>query len=222
MRLIKVFLLVILFNGLLFSSDEKININFKNLKIMDLVKITSKIIDKNILITQQIKGNVDFISNKPVNKSELKDHLGAGIILTGGMTLIDGTRELAQALIPNIPIRIGKPANISNITEDLNSPEFSTVIGLLQYESGKHTEYELEGSKTMLHSKEYKHQESLQDITSFQNIDASNKPKISVSTPSFNDDKESSIDLFKDLSQEPKKNQNNPIDNFMDWAKKIF
>ncbi|CAA6824715.1 MAG: Cell division protein FtsA [uncultured Sulfurovum sp.] len=157
-----------------------------------------------------------------VNKSELKDQLGAGIILTGGMTLIEGTRELAQALIPNIPIRIGKPSNINNISEDLNSPEFSTVIGLLQYESGKHTEYELDNSKTMLHSKDYKDKESLQDITGFQNIDVNNKPKISVSTPSFNDEKNNSIDLFKDLSQEPKKNQNNPLDNFMDWAKKIF
>jgi cell division protein FtsA len=155
-------------------------------------------------------------------KSGLKDQLGAGIILTGGMTLIEGTRELAQALIPNIPIRVGQPTNISNISEALNSPEFSTVIGLLHYKSGKHTEYELEGSKTMLHSKEYKPKESLQDITGFQNLDSSNKPKISLSTPSFTDEKDKSIDLFKDLSQEPKNNQNNPVDNFMDWAKKIF
>ncbi len=157
-----------------------------------------------------------------LEKSGLKNELGAGIIFTGGMTLIDGTRELAQALIPNTPIRIGKPNGISNITEDLNSPEFSTVIGLLQYESGKHTEYELEGSKTMLHSKEYKHKESLQDITSFENPELSSKPKISVSMPNFNENKESSNDLFKDLSKESKKNQSNPLDNFMDWAKKIF
>lgn len=155
-------------------------------------------------------------------KSGLKDQLGSGIILTGGMTLIEGSRELAQALMPNIPIRVGQPTNIFNISEALNSPEFSTVIGLLHYESGKHTEYELEGSKTMLHSKEYKHKESLHDIRSFQDLDSNSKPKISVSTPSFNDEKDNSIDLFKDLSQEPKKNQNNPIDNFVDWAKKIF
>ena len=54
----------------LFASDD-ININFKDLKIMDFVKITSKIINKNILITDEIEGNVNFISNKPVNKNEL-------------------------------------------------------------------------------------------------------------------------------------------------------
>lgn len=187
--------------------------------------------DKNLnLVSLEIVHNIVYsrmeetlsLLSEVLQKSQLKDHLGAGIILTGGMTLIDGTRELAQALIPNVPIRIGKPSNISNISEDLNSPEFSTVIGLLQYESGQHTEYELDASKTMLHSKEYKHKESLQDIRGFENIETNSQPKISVSTPSFNDNKDSSIDLFKDLSQEPKKNQNNPIDNFMDWAKKIF
>ncbi len=58
------------------AESEKININFKDLKVMDLVKITSKIIDKNILVTEEIKGNVDFISNKPVDKNELIKILG--------------------------------------------------------------------------------------------------------------------------------------------------
>ena len=70
MKLIRIVVLVfiLVFQGL---AEEKININFKDLKIMDLVKITSKIIDKNILITEEIKGNVDFISNNAVEKDEL-------------------------------------------------------------------------------------------------------------------------------------------------------
>lgn len=69
MKLNKLFFLVILtFN--LFSNDE-ININFKDLKIMDFIKITSKILNRNILITQEIDGNVNFVSNKPLNKNEL-------------------------------------------------------------------------------------------------------------------------------------------------------
>ncbi|MDD2291662.1 MAG: secretin N-terminal domain-containing protein [Aliarcobacter sp.] len=54
----------------LFANDE-ININFKDLKIMDFIKITSKIVNKNILITDEIEGNVNFVSNKSVNKNEL-------------------------------------------------------------------------------------------------------------------------------------------------------
>lgn len=52
-------------------SDELININFKDMKIDDLVKITSKIINKNILLSQDIEGSVDFIPNNKVSKDEL-------------------------------------------------------------------------------------------------------------------------------------------------------
>jgi general secretion pathway protein D len=52
-------------------ADDKININFIDLKISDLIKITSKIINKNILFTQEIEGTVDFIPNNSLSKDEL-------------------------------------------------------------------------------------------------------------------------------------------------------
>lgn len=69
---------ILLFGIVVFklTAEDEMNINFKDLQIMDLVKITSKIIDKNILITEEIKGNVDFVSNKPINKDELIKILG--------------------------------------------------------------------------------------------------------------------------------------------------
>ncbi|PUE63398.1 type II secretion system protein GspD [Arcobacter caeni] len=67
---LKRILLVVLLAFNLFANDE-INVNFKDLKISDLIKITSKIINKNILITQDIEGTVDFVPNKTVSKNEL-------------------------------------------------------------------------------------------------------------------------------------------------------
>ena len=64
------FLLIFLFISLL-SSDELININFKDLSIGELIKITSQKINKNILVTSEIKGKVDFISNEPIKKDNL-------------------------------------------------------------------------------------------------------------------------------------------------------
>ena len=63
-------LLTILLSKNLFS-DDLINLNFKDMKLVDLVKITSKIINKNILLTQEIEGTVDFIPNNKVSKEEL-------------------------------------------------------------------------------------------------------------------------------------------------------
>jgi general secretion pathway protein D len=86
---------ILLFGIVVFklSAEDEMNINFKDLQIMDLVKITSKIIDKNILITEEIKGNVDFISNKPINKDELIKILGF-VLEDKGYSLIQSDETL--------------------------------------------------------------------------------------------------------------------------------
>lgn len=69
MYFFKIFI-CLLFTNILFSQD--IDINFKNLEISELIRISSKILDKNILLNEEIKGKVNFISNKKINKKELK------------------------------------------------------------------------------------------------------------------------------------------------------
>jgi general secretion pathway protein D len=67
----KILMLFIVINMLCIGSvastsknDPTININFKNLKIVDFVKMVAKITHKNILVDQKIKGTIDFISVK--------------------------------------------------------------------------------------------------------------------------------------------------------------
>ena len=107
MKLIRIVVLVfiLVLQGL---AEEKININFKDLKIMDLVKITSKIIDKNILITEEIKGNVDFISNNAVEKDELIKLLGF-VLESKGYSLLQSENmlrivKLDDSSNSNVPI----------------------------------------------------------------------------------------------------------------------
>ena len=70
MKVLIVLFLIIFFNYKV-NANDKININFKDLKISDLIKITSKVINKNILFTDEIEGRADFIPNKEVSKNEL-------------------------------------------------------------------------------------------------------------------------------------------------------
>lgn len=70
-RVYKIGLSLIACVVLAFGRGEEININFKNLEIVDLIKITSKLIDKNILLTTDVTGKVDFVSNKPVDKEDI-------------------------------------------------------------------------------------------------------------------------------------------------------
>lgn len=81
-------LLFLLFTHSLVNADDKININFKDLQLSDLIMITSKIINKNILFTEKIEGTVDFIPNKEVYKSDLLKILDLSLE-EKGYTLLD-------------------------------------------------------------------------------------------------------------------------------------
>jgi general secretion pathway protein D len=82
----KVLVLLIAFS--LFTHAEKVNVNFKNLEIGDFIKMVGKITGKNILIDGDIKGKINFVSNKPIEKSELIP-LANAILESKKMTLID-------------------------------------------------------------------------------------------------------------------------------------
>jgi len=83
MRWIKIiFLLIISLHA------TQIELNFKNLQISDFIKMVAKITDKNILLTSDIKGEVNFISVKPVNEKEIYTIL-LNILRSKGYTLIE-------------------------------------------------------------------------------------------------------------------------------------
>ncbi len=85
MRLISV---LIMMTSLLFANSEKIEINFKDLEINDFVKMVSKISDKNILLTTQIPGKVNFVSVKPIDKDQIYNLL-ISVLRNKGYTLVD-------------------------------------------------------------------------------------------------------------------------------------
>ena len=117
MRLISKFLLAGLFVLNLNAQEEPVNINFKDLKVMDLIKITSKIIDKNILITEEIKGNVDFVSNKPINKDELIKILGF-VLEDKGYSLVQ-SNDMLRIVKLNNSANSNVPVANNNSEDDL-------------------------------------------------------------------------------------------------------
>jgi len=70
------------------TNRNEVNINFKDLKIVDFIKMVAKISGKNILIAQNITGTVDYVSVKPIKKTEIFTLL-TDILSTKGYTLRD-------------------------------------------------------------------------------------------------------------------------------------
>lgn len=61
-----------------------------------------------------------------------KHHLAAGIVLTGGAAQIDGLTECAERVFQT-QVRIGKPLEVSGLTDYVKEPFHATAVGLLHY-----------------------------------------------------------------------------------------
>ncbi len=69
-------------------------------------------------------------------RSGLKNMIGAGVVLTGGTSLIEGMQELAEQIF-NLPTRIGYPTRVGGLRDVVNSPMYATAVGLLLYGAEK-------------------------------------------------------------------------------------
>jgi len=58
--------------------------------------------------------------------------INAGLVLTGGGSRLRGLAELADKMM-NLPVRMGKPINITGFSEVIDNPVFASVVGILQY-----------------------------------------------------------------------------------------
>jgi len=90
-----------------------------------------------------------MILAKQLEKSGFKNQLGAGVVLTGGLTKVEGLREVAAPIFDNMPVRIAKPKEIEGLFDSLRDPEFSTALGLLRYGAGEYTLYEIDSNKNL-------------------------------------------------------------------------
>jgi cell division protein FtsA len=76
-----------------------------------------------------------------LKRSRFVDAIGAGIVLTGGASKIDGVIDLAEQVF-QLPVRIGMPQRIGGMAEVVNNPIYATGAGLLltghqYYQQGK-------------------------------------------------------------------------------------
>ncbi|EJF07604.1 Cell division protein FtsA [Thiovulum sp. ES] len=92
------------------------------------------------------------ILEEQIYNTGLRREIGAGFVLTGGLTKLEGVRELAGEIF-KAPIRLAQPRdNIDGLFNDLRDPSFSTAIGLILHSTGEHTLYEFDSNWNMLYN----------------------------------------------------------------------
>jgi cell division protein FtsA len=64
-----------------------------------------------------------------LQKKYLMEMLGAGIVITGGLSNFKGIEELATSIF-EVPVRVGKPKFVGGLTDFVDNPIYATGVGL--------------------------------------------------------------------------------------------
>jgi cell division protein FtsA len=70
--------------------------------------------------------------NKELERAGLSGRLIAGLVLTGAVAKMTGLADLAEKKL-HMGVRIGLPAPLYELPEELDQPEWTAPIGLLLY-----------------------------------------------------------------------------------------
>jgi len=70
-----------------------------------------------------------------LHRSGFQELVAAGLVLTGGSSLLDGMVELAEEIF-DMPVRLGRPSGVGGLVDVVSSPIYATGVGLIQY--GQH------------------------------------------------------------------------------------
>ena len=72
------------------------------------------------------------IMKEEIERMGLTRSLNSGIVITGGGSLLEGMIEIAERIF-DLPVRVGKPSGVGGLIDVINSPVYSTAVGLIIY-----------------------------------------------------------------------------------------
>lgn len=95
------------------------------------------------IISLRMRELFTLVDNE-IRSAGFKNKIKAGIVLTGGGSLLKGCAELAEEVF-GLPARIGVPQELgAGLSDEIESPEFATVAGLIRgIPGGKSSEYQI-------------------------------------------------------------------------------
>jgi cell division protein FtsA len=77
-----------------------------------------------------------------MKKSEFANLMTAGVVLTGGGSLLKGLNELAEEVF-DMPVKLGFPTGFSGLIDLAKSPIYATAVGLILHYLNKQDEYSM-------------------------------------------------------------------------------
>jgi cell division protein FtsA len=91
------------------------------------------------IMNLRVEETLAFVK-KELEKQKLLDYLGAGVFLTGGCARLRGLEALAGDVF-GLPVHMGHSLTVGGPTSAIESPEYSTAIGLVRYALGSQRDH---------------------------------------------------------------------------------
>jgi cell division protein FtsA len=70
--------------------------------------------------------------HREIRRTDYADLLAAGVVITGGGAMLEGTVELAEEVF-GMPVSLGIPRGITGLAESVKEPIYATGVGLVQF-----------------------------------------------------------------------------------------
>jgi len=148
-----------------------------------------------------------------IENSGLKDQIGAGVVLTGGFSKMEGIRDLAIATFGSVPVRLAKPTEMDGLFDNLRDPEYSGAIGLVMYSASSYTPYEIDVNRRVRHSKETPLEQTSVEFTN-------NEQDIPIAPQLEVEKKDTMVSL--ETKKEKKSDEAGAFSKFWNWATQLF
>jgi cell division protein FtsA len=85
----------------------------------------------NTIIHMRVRETLELLKRR-LEVEKYLDFLGAGILITGGCSLLNGIDSLAEEIF-QIPVQIARSQPMSGLKSAFENPQFATAIGLIRY-----------------------------------------------------------------------------------------
>lgn len=70
--------------------------------------------------------------HREIRRTDYADLLAAGVVITGGGAMLEGTVELAEEVF-GMPVSLGVPRGVTGLVDAVSEPLFATAVGLVQF-----------------------------------------------------------------------------------------
>jgi len=105
-----------------------------NLTALNLPENVSSVTLKNLtdeIIAPRLEEIYKLVEEE-IEKSGFSNSIPSGLVMTGGGSMTVGIIEIGRRYM-GMPIRIGKPSDITGLVDELLNPQYATTVGLLLY-----------------------------------------------------------------------------------------